>query len=169
MGKDNLAKIDFLMSQKKFASAMTLAESIEKRYPKKLRITAMFKYVDAATVSRQFEAAANKLFAIAKRYPNDEKGILAYAQVGYLYGITMKKPQQGLALFQTMSKWNASDRRVQRECQLGVGIMLALLDKKEEALKILTAVALEHKSSKRITEICRDYIWKCKNCDEISL
>jgi tetratricopeptide (TPR) repeat protein len=169
MGKENLAKIDFLMSQKRFASAMTLAESIEKRYPKDVRIVAMFKYVDAATVSKQFEAAANKLFSIAKRYPDDEKGVLAYAQVGYLYGITMKQPQQGLALFQAMSKWNASDRRVQRESQLGAGIMLALLGKKEEALKILTSVAIANVDSERTLKLCRDYIWKCKNCNQIGL
>ena len=56
-----------------------------------------------------------------------------------------------------------------REALLGNGIMLSILGRKEEATRILTAVATEFRGDARITRLCREYIWKLKNCAELSM
>ena len=166
---EKFAQIEQMLAQKQYNAAMKLCESIEESFGREARIKAMNKYADAAIAGKEYDLAARKLFALAQRYPEGEEGALAYARAGYMYGITAKDPTKGLQLFQEMARWNAGSRPARRESQLGIGIMLALLGRKDEATQILTAVAIEYKEDERVTRLCREYIWKCKNCSEIAL
>lgn len=168
-GEEYLAQANALVLKKEYGDAMKVCESIEKAFPKDFRIRAMEAYADAALAAQQMEQAAKKLLELAERYPSEEAGIMAYSKVGYLYGITSKQPDKGLGVFQKMLSWQPNDPRCRREALLGNGIMLAILGRKEDATKILTAVAIEYKDNDRVTKLCREYIWKCKNCKDIAL